>query len=265
MKTHLSPIIWLCITLMTPLILTDNQLLASDKITINIVTENAGPLNYEDKESKQVKGFAVELIKVIMEDAKLDYTINILPWVRAYREANTRENTLIFSMGRTAEREEMFKWIGQIVPMEYALYGLSKNQSKKTLSLEEIKNKTIGVTRNDLRHQYLANNNFNNLIFTRSYEHTQKLLLHGRIDYFIASIWEISNFKKTHNLIHTDVFSVLDLKALKTGLYYAFSKQTNDEVVSKVKNSFQKIVDNGTFYNIMKPILIELKEAKQSH
>ena len=226
---------------------------------IQVVTENALPLNFQDKGDIEIKGYATELLKEMMKDAGLEYNNRLLPWVRAYKESLRNKNMLIYSIGRTIEREDKFKWVGKIIPMGYDLYGPAKNVTSSVINLETIKNKFIGVPRNDLRHSYLKKLGFTNLIFTSSYDHTYKLLERGRIEYFIASTLGIAAYKKQHKLSHSDLVSVIGFKELKIGLYFAFNPQTSDQLVARLRKSYKNIIANGTFSEIMGPLYTELQ------
>ena len=42
---------------------------------------------------------------------------------------DTIDYVLIYSIGRTIEREDKFRWLGEIIPMGYNLYGFAKKKS----------------------------------------------------------------------------------------------------------------------------------------
>jgi len=237
---------------------------SSEPIIIQLVTENSFPFNYQEHPNTEIKGYSTELIKAILADAGIEYKITLLPWIRAYKRASNNINTLIFSIGRTTERENQFKWIGEILPMSYNIYGLTENQPKLVETIEEIKNKPVGVARNDIRHSFLKKKGFTNLVFTNGNIHTHKLLKRGRIDYFLASHWGIEQFKADYNLQSKEIIPILGFDELKTGIYFAFSKQTSDFLVNRVKDSFNRIKTNGSYDKIMQPVLEQLYESEQN-
>jgi len=255
MKKFQNLFYFLLTTIFLPLHIFASETQNSNGPLIRIVTEDAFPLNYLDPENKEIKGGASDIIKAIMDDTGLKYTLNLLPWTRAYKEAQNNENVLIYSIGRTPDREKKFKWIGEILPIKYNIYGLAKFQSSKPTTIKMIKKRSIGITRNGMMHNYLQQNGFTNLVFVNSYEHSVKLLQRGRIDYFVASSWGIKQFKTKFNLKNTDIVPIHDFADLTAGLYFAFSLQTSDVLVGRVKDSFARIVENGTFTKFMKPIL----------
>jgi polar amino acid transport system substrate-binding protein len=61
--------------------------------------------------------------------------IKIWPWARGYETALKEKNTVLFSTTRTEARENLFKWVGPIMPSRIVLVA------KKTE--HQAKNKTI--------------------------------------------------------------------------------------------------------------------------
>lgn len=76
------------------------------------VTEDFPPYNYV--EDKKPTGFATEVVQQLMAKLDEDIRIDVLPWTRAMLTAESRPDTLIFSILRTDTRENKYHWIGQI-------------------------------------------------------------------------------------------------------------------------------------------------------
>jgi polar amino acid transport system substrate-binding protein len=80
-------------------------------VTLKVVTEINPPNQY--MADGKLTGPLVEIVQTVLEVAQIKATIEVLPWARAVRVAQEEQNVLIFSLGRTAERESHFKWVGQ--------------------------------------------------------------------------------------------------------------------------------------------------------
>ncbi|MFT5520408.1 MAG: polar amino acid transport system substrate-binding protein [Enterobacterales bacterium] len=225
---------------------------------IEIVTESAFTLSYQDKKNQKIKGYAVELVKAILEDSELEYNISILPWIRAFRKAEADKNILIFPMGRTARREGEFKWIGELIPISYSLYCLTTNLPSPPLTIEQIRKEPIAVPRNDIRAAYLKENNFTNLVLTSGNEQTHKLIDRGRITFFISSALGLNQLQNKYNIQTKNVTKILEFKKLDTSLEIALSLSTSDEIVNKLQKSYSNIRDNGKYLEIMKPLYEKL-------
>ena len=106
---------------------------------LNIATEDYAPFQYV--KDGAIKGFSAEIVQEMLARTKIKSEIIMYPWARAYLIAQEKPNTIIFSMARSKEREDMFKWIGPIAPREIWLYRLKEREEIKVLDLEELKNK----------------------------------------------------------------------------------------------------------------------------
>ncbi|VEB41827.1 Uncharacterised protein [Chromobacterium violaceum] len=87
------------------------------------LTETLPPLSYEEDGAR--KGFANELLQMMLRDSGLRAAVEIKPWSRALREAQQTPNTLLYLTVRTPEREAWFKWVGPALPLPIELFRLS--------------------------------------------------------------------------------------------------------------------------------------------
>jgi len=172
----------LCVIVFTLLSFLDNSNALAFEPTVNIYTEELNPLSFYNAETQQVEGFSTELIRTVMEDSGLDYTIEIIPWPRAYADTLKKPNTIIYSMARNTEREDKFIWLQKIIDLNYGIYTSSKDLIGS--SLEEIKNLHITVTKNGLSHIMLSNQGFTNFIFINKNERISQLIERDRMKIF---------------------------------------------------------------------------------
>ena len=165
-----------------------NSVLAiENKITINVVTENAFPLQYQ--EGATVTGPATKLLKAVLEQAQLDYQINVLPWARAYETAKQEKNTLIYSIARTPDREQQFYWLGEVLSLDYYLFGLKNNSTH-----ESKLSSRVGAVRGSVAQEYLQNQGYKQLQVVSHPKQNMQMLLRERIDFIPA------NFARNKNL-----------------------------------------------------------------
>jgi len=223
--------------------------------TIKIVTERSYPLSYTNKNDPKLKGFATELVQAVMIDAGLKYEITIKPWARVLSEAIADKDTLIYSVGRTQERENKLLWIGKIITVKNNIYGLRKALKDSKVSLNDLKNANISVSKHSLNYNYLKSKNFKHLISVTSYEQTYELLKRGRTQFFTSSVLGAHQFIIRNNLKAEDIIPVMRLHEHNPVLYLAANLDTNPIIISKLKASFQNIIDNGTYDRIMQPLL----------
>ena len=69
----------------------------------------------------KVVGIATDKVRAAFERAGLPYTIELLPWKRAYAAAYQRPDACVYSTARTPERDPLFKWVGPTDSAEWVL------------------------------------------------------------------------------------------------------------------------------------------------
>lgn len=94
---------------------------------IRIVTEELPPYNMT--QDGQITGMSTEVVQAVLKEVGMSAPIQSMPWARAYDIALNSENTLIYSITRTRQRENLFKWVGDIAPVHWG----SKPKSTESL------------------------------------------------------------------------------------------------------------------------------------
>ncbi len=219
---------------------------------LQVVTEHSPPLQYA--EGGKVFGPAVDIVEAVLREAGLAWRIQAMPWARAYKTATTQPDVLIFSISRTREREPLFTWVGPIVPIRYGLYALRSRQDIVVGSLEDAKRYLTGVVNQDVRHQYLLGQGFpegkqSGLFPVSDQELNYRMLFAGRIDLIamgnlacLSGRVECSKLRK-----------VVDLEALDSGLYMAFSRGSHPGWVDRVRSAFASLRDSGALQKLQAP------------
>lgn len=127
-------------------------------INIKVITEDTFPLQY--LENGKVSGPATALVEQVLSAAGISYHIEVAPWARAYHLALTEPNVLIYSIAKTTTRTEKFKWVGQIMALDYYLYGAIDSDVDFQTPLEALKQYQIGTVRDSAVYQYLQEKGF---------------------------------------------------------------------------------------------------------
>ena len=121
---------------------------------ITVVTEEYPPYNFLDSNNR-ISGMATEVVEEVLKRARLDYKMAMYPWARAYQLAQDAPNVLIYSIGRSEQRESLFKWVDVIAPYDVYLYRLKSRTDIKATRLADVRHFKIGAVRDDVRAQYL--------------------------------------------------------------------------------------------------------------
>ncbi|MBF0099987.1 MAG: transporter substrate-binding domain-containing protein [Desulfobacterales bacterium] len=223
--------------------------------TIHVVTEDYPPYNF--KENDSIVGVSTEVVRAVLKEAGFEVNILLYPWPRAYNMALENENTIIYSISRTSERETLFKWIGVVAPADNYLFALKKRTDITIQTLDEAKKYMIGTVRDDVADLYLIGKGFEvikHIERASNYELNMKKLIGGRIDLWFAAEL-VGNFflKKNGYVPEETVRKVYMLDEISgEGLYMAFSKKTSDHTVEICKKALEKIKQNGTYSLILK-------------
>ena len=215
------------------------------KDSVQVVTENWYPFNYLD-ENNQVVGQSTALVKQILNDADVDFSLALYPWTRAMSLASDVPNVLIYTILRTADREPNFHWICPIAPKRlHTLYRLQQRSDIVVNSLQDMKNYSIAATRDTFLHKFMLTQGLreeHNLQLTADDDINITLFLAGRVDLlaeFDDSLSRSLNAKHIDRALITPVFT---LPAEAYPEYcMAMSKATPLQLVEKIRQAQQKI------------------------
>jgi polar amino acid transport system substrate-binding protein len=210
---------------------------------IQAVTEDTA---YTYLERGRVSGPATQHVRAALARAGFsDMQIDLYPWARAYAMASSQPNVLIYLIARTPEREAQFKWVGELMRIEYHLYKLAARQDIKADSLEAARRHSIGVMRQDVRQQYLQKKGFQHLVVSASNEANFQKLLAGRIDLIPLPRADVALLCAKFKVDCSTLASVLTLDELTVGLYMAFSRSTDDRVVERLQQAYTSLRVEG--------------------
>ncbi len=207
--------------------------------------------------NNEVTGPGAELVREVMHRAHIPFSINILPWARAYAMAEGAGEVMIINLGRTAEREAKFKWVGEIIPVEYRMVKLKSRKDIQIKSLDDARTLQIGVQNQDICHRYLMSKGFpaSSLQITAGYDQAFTKLLLERVDLVPRSHIGIRDFCEKSPQDCDKIETAFRLDEVNTSLYMAFSKQTPDELVARARKAYEQIRLDGTWQKIMAPLL----------
>jgi polar amino acid transport system substrate-binding protein len=225
---------------------------------IQVVTENNPP--YQEVINSEIQGLATEIIKEVLHEAGIEYEINLYPWARAYTIAQLEENVLIYSIARTVNREELFNWVDEIIPISVFMYKRKGSEVKAT-NLEEAKAYQVGVINKGFRYEFFINNGFvegQNLSSLSRDELNMQKLLAGRID--LLPFDEIGLKTKARLFdLDTDKFEkVFKLDGMSTSLYAACSQKTSPHIIQLLKAAFQRVRGDGRYQAIIDKYLNDM-------
>ena len=207
---------------------------------IEIVTEDWRPFSY--MEDGVVKGTATEVVKAVMDHSGLEYSLDVYPWARALKYATAKPNTMIFALGRSPERENKFKWVGPVTPSNNGnFYRLRTRNDIVTNTLQDAKKYSISTNNRSASQSLLQKKGFTDVEYGWHQELSIKMLIRGRVDLLVMTEQAVKGHFEKLNL-STDLVEPVFL-LLKAESFMAFSLQTDDSVVEKVRRSYRELLD----------------------
>jgi polar amino acid transport system substrate-binding protein len=152
---------------------------------VTLATEEYPPFNYVDEQTKKIIGISADKVNIMMQRAKIDYTVESFPWTRAFQMAQQSSDTCVFSTVRNPERENLFRWIGPLGKNDWMIYVRSTSAATPK-DIEDLRPYTIGVYRNSAIGTYLQQLGFTLDWANYDVENPRKLV-YGRFDYWASS------------------------------------------------------------------------------
>ncbi|MCW7541711.1 transporter substrate-binding domain-containing protein [Aquabacterium sp. A7-Y] len=216
--------------------------------TVQAVTEAT---SYSYLRDGKVSGPATEVVEATLQRAGLDYRLNLYPWARAYDQARNQPNVLIYMIARTPERELGFKWVGEFMKMQYHLYKLKERKDVVVSSLQDARSYSVGVVRDDLRHQYLKSRGFAKVVVSAHNIDNFRKLVSRQIQLIPLPENDALSLCQEAGVNCADLERVLTLDELTASLYMAYGMSTPDQVVERTRAAFQKLKVEGWVGRVM--------------
>ena len=215
---------------------------------LRVVTEDTA---YSYLQDGQVSGTASQVVEATLQRAGLtDYHVALYPWARAYDMALSEPGVLIYLIARTPEREALFRWVGEIMRIEYHFYKLRSRDDIQVPDLEAAKAYRIGVLREDVRHHYLQAKGFHKIVVAAQNSENFRRLLNGQVDLVPMPEQDIVVLCNEAGIDPASVERVFTPDAA-TQLYMAYSRQTDDDVVLRTQAAFEQLRAEGVVTELM--------------
>lgn len=214
-------------------------------VQLQLVSENLPPLNYE--ENGVAQGYTVEVVQALMKQAGLNTPIQFFPWARAYQQALNQPNTLIFSIVRNPEREDLFEWIGPVSPRLIYVYKLKSRSDIVVRSLADCSRYRIGAVREMASTKTFVRDAAvpeAQMELAPSVESNFRKFLMGRADLIISQDWSAAFMMKALERSPDELEPVLLLEQ-NAQYYLALNKQSDPALLLKLRQAFDKVQQSG--------------------
>jgi len=206
-------------------------------------TEDWAPYNYE--ENGQVRGISTDILRAACTAAKLDCSIALVPWARAYKAASTEPKALAYTTARKPSREHEFIWVGPILPRSTWVYT-REDGTAPPASTADLAKLRIGIVRGEASETDLlaAGVPASAFIAQPTNVDVLRMMLAGGLDAMVdtevAMQWSLKKLGLTARSVH-QAFKLTDEGAY----YYALNPATPPQTVKKLQDAVDKLRASG--------------------
>ena len=210
---------------------------------LTLLTEENPPFNYT--ENGKLTGLVTELVQETMRRANVPFTVEVLPWTRAYIRAQAEKDTCLFATARLENREKLFTWVGPLANNLWGVYGRGDFSGSVRL-LVDLKPYRIGGVINDAKVEYLKENGVTNIRQAlEDRANPPRLFLPAedpnRIDLWVTGFFGARDVAKAARVSDIKlVFVVRDIP-----LYLACSPQTSPTALKALGEALEKVRADG--------------------
>ena len=159
-------------------------------------------------------------------------------------------NTMLFSMTRTGQRQNLFKWVGPIAPRTVWLWKLKDRTDVSVSSLEEAKKYRIGGVYKFAISEHLQSQGFP-VDMANDIDQNWKKLLARRIDLGTATELEAAYYLKKMGL-KPDILEKIIKIDDRYQFFIALSKGTADELVARLQTALDNMKSDGSYDRLKK-------------
>lgn len=218
---------------------------------LTFISEQNPPVNYENEQQKAA-GFSVELLKLIWRQLnEPQHPIKFLPWARAYYIAQTEPGSVLFATSRTADRENMFKWVCPISESNVVLVHRKTDRFNLASAINPEK-VTIGVVRADIAEEIVIAKMQSRvqLIKAGNIEQTLQLLKAGKVDMIAAYEPVLYNAMDRLGVAQADYKKDMVLQRMTD--CYAFNRSTSDSVILQYQQALTAVRQTPKYAELKK-------------
>jgi ABC-type amino acid transport substrate-binding protein len=212
--------------------------------TLQIYTEQYPPLSFRNTFG-EITGFGSDIVYEIMKRNHLFANIKLSLWSNGYQLALNNPDFCLFTMDRTAIRENLFQWVGPIGTNTTWFYTRI-NSGIQITSLDEARNlHAVGTVSSWFSEQYLLSLGFSNLVSGTDPGIMTKKLMNGEIDAFVCTDVTFPDILKSQGYQYSQVIPAWSL--MSSDYYIAFSDTTPAALVSQWQSALQSMKLDGTY------------------
>lgn len=213
---------------------------------LRIYTEEWPPVSFS--RDGQADGMAVELVRALQQRLGAHDPIQVVPWARGYAALLSEPFVMLFTVGRSDERERLMTLVGPVAVSSTVLLT-RKGEADRLLRMgSAIHDEPVGAYRASIFADAAMRKGFQRLDLSPTPQVTAQKLLRGRIDLWSEGSFVVPGVLQDIGHGYDEVEQVMVLESLE--LYLAFSKGTPAAVVTAWENALRAMKQDGSFRRI---------------
>ena len=209
-----------------------------------VFTEELAPVHYT--ENGRFVGIASDIVRSIFHEAGLQPDIRSFPWKRTYLNVLRTPGSFVYTINRTPDRENLFRWIGPILHKRTYLYRLAGRNDIKVAGTTDLDKYTTVVILGYALTKKLEDLGLlpgRELIVTRNKKEQMRVFLKGRGDLITGNEFTMARALADTGHSMNDVVPVLLMN--EKGYYLAANLDTDRELVERLRLANTKIQQRG--------------------
>jgi len=204
---------------------------------VHFTTEDYPPYNF--RVGSEIRGAGYDQVLLMMEEIKVPYTLEMMPWARAIALAETEPMHCVFTTAHIPERDKLFKWVEPMAVGRNFMVS-HKSAAIKVRTIEEAKEFTVGTQRNDYTQTLLENEGFPKIDLATDLKLTLKKLQSKRIDLMPIS--------EQHYIELQEKGEELEAQFVFSEQKFAIACNANfpEDLLARMQGALDKLIADGT-------------------
>lgn len=222
--------------------------------TLRLYTEHFPPYNFVYQ--GQVVGTNTDIVLRACAIAKLDCTVSLYPWRRAFEMTLADKQSGLYTTAMTQQRRSQFQWVGPLASSRSFLYRLKRRPEVNPVSIEQAKSFGIGVAAGDIYEDYFIQLGFvrgKNLLDFPTKSAPIALFLQGKVDLVVGSDQVMPTWLAAHGASMQDVTQVFELN-LPGNNYLALNKAVPAGQVQALQQAIDALRASGEYQQLVEKI-----------
>lgn len=213
---------------------------------LTIYTEDWPPASFI--ENDKVSGMVVEMVQALQARIGSREPIQLVPWMRGYKALLEEPNIMLFTLGRSAEREKLMIMLGPVAISNTALYTRKGHAARLLAMGDRLYQQPVGAYRGSVFADAAKKKGFMRFDLAPTPQMTANKLLARRFDLWVEGSIAVPSVLKKIGHSSNEIEKVMILESLE--LYLAFSTQTSARTIKEWEDALIWLKKDGQFQKI---------------